>query len=95
MGIGVSELVGWVPDAPGRDAMAPAARFAASGDVSVSACTVLPQSWPFPRNCNETTVTAPSRNVDEVLPPIFVPAVEARTIRISTEIVMAGHCAAE
>lgn len=48
MGIGISSLVGWIPDNSGRDALALAARFAASGDVTVQACTVLPQSWPFP-----------------------------------------------
>lgn len=48
MGIDISALVGWVPDDSGRDALALAARFAASGDVTVRACTVLPQSWPFP-----------------------------------------------
>ena len=48
MGIGISAMVGWVPDDSGRDALALAARLAASGDVTVQACTVLPQSWPFP-----------------------------------------------
>ena len=48
MGTGISSLVGWVPDDSGRDALALAARFAASGDVTTQACTVLPQSWPFP-----------------------------------------------
>lgn len=47
-GIGISSLVGWVPENSGRDALALAARFAASGDVTTQACTVLPQSWPFP-----------------------------------------------
>ncbi|MGA9872481.1 MAG: universal stress protein [Rhodococcus sp. (in: high G+C Gram-positive bacteria)] len=48
MGFGIDALVGWLPDDSGRDAMALAARFAASGEVTTRACTVLPQSWPVP-----------------------------------------------
>lgn len=48
MGIDMSALVGWIPDDSGHDALALAARFAASGSVAVRTCTVLPQSWPFP-----------------------------------------------
>lgn len=48
MGTGIEALVGWVPNDAGNDALALAARFAATGDVAVQTCTVLPQSWPFP-----------------------------------------------
>lgn len=46
--MGIRALVGWLPDDAGRDALTLAARFSASGDVTTQACTVLPQSWPFP-----------------------------------------------
>lgn len=48
MAIGIKTMVGWLPDESGRDALALAARFAGSGAVTTQACTVLPQSWPFP-----------------------------------------------
>nr|WP_296780080.1 universal stress protein [Rhodococcus sp. (in: high G+C Gram-positive bacteria)] len=48
MGIGIKALIGWLPDDSGRDAMALAAALASTGNVTAQACTVLPQSWPFP-----------------------------------------------
>ncbi|WP_072802783.1 universal stress protein [Rhodococcoides yunnanense] len=46
--MGIRALVGWLPDDAGRDAVALAARFSASGSTTTQACTVLPQSWPSP-----------------------------------------------